>query len=296
VKDGKVVLIFSSEDGADDGIGRYTSRLAMAESEDGKTFTVRPQPILFPSNDEFEHYEWPGGCEDPRIVATPDGRYLLTYTAWDREVARLSTATSEDLNHWTKHGPAFANAAGGNWVDAWSKAGSVVCETIDDSLVATKILGKYWMYWGEGTIYAATSTNLRDWTPALDAAGRLVEVLRPRMCMFDSELVEPGPPAIRSPRGVTLLYNGKNDATNGDPALTSGAYSAAQALLDADDPSKQIDRTGYPFLKPETPFERTGQYIPGTVFIEGLVPFKGRWLLYFGCADTAISVAEARRK
>jgi predicted GH43/DUF377 family glycosyl hydrolase len=29
------------------------------------------------------------------------------------------------------------------------------------------------------------------------------------------------------------------------------------------------------------------------VFVEGLVPFGGRWLLYYGTADSLIGVAEA---
>ncbi len=32
-------------------------------------------------------------------------------------------------------------------------------------IVATKINGKYWMYWGESNIYAAVSDNLVDWIP-----------------------------------------------------------------------------------------------------------------------------------
>jgi beta-1,2-mannosidase len=296
VLDGKVYLVFRAEDGTGQGLGRYTSRLGLAESDDGVSFTVLPKPVLHPAKDAAAGHEWPGGCEDPRIVAAADGRFVLTYTAWDGKVARLSVATSTDLMHWKKHGPAFAKAGGGQWLDLWSKAGSIVCELKDDNLLAVKIKGKYWMYWGEGTIYVASSPNLLDWTPACDEAGRLIPVLNPRMCMFDSEMVEPGPPALLTPQGIVLLFNAKNDGTTGDPALRGGAYTAAQALFDADDPGKFLDRTNWPFLKPETPYEETGQYEPGKVFVEGLVPFKEKWLLYYGCADSAIGVAEAPRK
>jgi predicted GH43/DUF377 family glycosyl hydrolase len=109
-------------------------------------------------------------------------------------------------------------------------------------------------------------------------------------------MVEPGPPAVLTPQGIVLIFNAKNDGTNGDPALKGGAYSAAQALFAADDPSCFLDRTNWPFLKPEAAYEDTGQYEPGTTFAAGLVPFKGKWLLYYGCADSSIGVAEAERK
>ena len=38
-------------------------------------------------------------------------------------------------------------------------------------------------------------------------------------------------------------------------------------------------------------FEKSGQYKDGTVFIEGLVFFKGKWFLYYGCADSLVGVA-----
>ena len=38
-------------------------------------------------------------------------------------------------------------------------------------------------------------------------------------------------------------------------------------------------------------FEKSGQYKDGTVFIEGLVYYKGKWYLYYGCADSLVGVA-----
>ena len=39
------------------------------------------------------------------------------------------------------------------------------------------------------------------------------------------------------------------------------------------------------------PFEKSGQYVNGTVFIEGMVYFKHKWFLYYGCADSRVAVA-----
>ncbi|MBV3655346.1 hypothetical protein KSY17_01100, partial [Bacteroides sp. MSK.18.22] len=32
-------------------------------------------------------------------------------------------------------------------------------------------------------------------------------------------------------------------------------------------------------------------YVDGTVFIEGMVYFKNKWYLYYGCADSKVGVA-----
>lgn len=66
---------------------------------------------------------------------------------------------------------------------------------------------------------------------------------------------------------------------------------AGQALFAADAPARLVARLDEPFFKPEMPFEKTGQYSAGTTFIEGLVFFKGKWFLYYGCADSLVGVA-----
>jgi hypothetical protein len=65
---------------------------------------------VFPAKDKQKAREWPGGVEDPRIVESEDGTYVLTYTQWNRKTYSVGIATSRDLTHWTKHGPAFLKA------------------------------------------------------------------------------------------------------------------------------------------------------------------------------------------
>lgn len=54
-------------------------------------------------------------------------------------------------------------------------------------------------------------------------------------------------------------------------------------------------RDDAPFFAPALPWERRGQYAAGTTFIEGLVPFGGAWLLYYGAADSAVGVARSTK-
>ena len=283
VKDGKVFLLYRAEDATGtQEIGGHTSRLGLAESSDGLHFTRRETPVLYPDTDAQRQYEWPGGVEDPRIVQSDDGRYILTYTQWNRDVPRLAVATSRDLISWTKHGPAFAHAAA-TYMRTESKSGAILSRIEGDHLIATRVNGKYWMYFGVPDLRIATSDNLVDWTPVEDAQGRAVKVLSARPEHFDSWLVEAGPPALLTPAGILVLYNAGS--------LPSHTYSAGQALFDPRDPTKLIARSDSAFIKPTESYERTGQYTAGTTFVEGLVPFRSRWYLYYGTADSRVGVA-----
>jgi predicted GH43/DUF377 family glycosyl hydrolase len=292
VKNNKVYVLFRAEDVPGAGIGMRTSRIGIAVSDDGIHFKKYPNPVLYPDSSRFIKYDYPGGCEDPRIVETAAGTYVLLYTSWNRDVARLSVATSSDLFHWKKQGPAFLKAYHGKFLNTWSKSGSVVTQLKNGKFIAAKINGKYWMYWGEGPVYLATSTDLVNWTPVTAKDGELVSILTARKKMFDSQIVEPGPPAILTDKGILLLYNGKNAETgDADPALPKGIYCGGQALFDAKHPEKLLDRCATYFIKPSLPHEVNGQYKSGTTFIEGLVYFKQQYFLYYGTADSMVGVA-----
>ena len=288
VRNGQVCLLYRAEDDSGAGVGGHTSRIGLAESADGLHFTRRPVPALFPTNDDQKPCDWTGGDEDPRIVETEDGGYVLTYTSWNRQTARLSVAISRDLVHWDKRGPVFS----GPFRDLWSKSGAILTRRTGDHLVATQVNGHYWMYWGEGSVHAATSSDLVHWDPIVDAKGDLVTLLAPRPGHFDSGLCESGPPALLTGKGILFLYNGKNsDGAGGDPTLKPGTYSGGQALFDAHDPTRLLARGDTYFFTPERPYEKSGQYAAGTVFLEGLVHFGNRWHLYYGTADSHVATA-----
>jgi beta-1,2-mannosidase len=292
VRNNKVYILFRAEDLPGVGIGMRTSRIGLAVSDDGIHFKKNPEPVLYPDSSEFIKYDYPGGCEDPRIVETEKGRYVVMYTSWNRDVARLSVATSNDLVNWKKQGPVFLKAYNGKFANIWSKSGSVVTKQKNGKFIAAKINGKYWMYWGEGPVYLATATDLINWMPVTDKNNELVPMLTKRKNMFDSHVVEPGPPAILTNKGIVLLYNGKNaDNEDADPALPKGIYCGGQALFDAKHPEKLLDRCKTYFIKPDLPHEVKGQYTSGTTFIEGLVYFKGQYFLYYGTADSMVGVA-----
>ncbi|WEK35893.1 MAG: GH92 family glycosyl hydrolase [Candidatus Pseudobacter hemicellulosilyticus] len=292
VRNGKIYVLYRAEDKSGVGIGQRTSRLGIAESRDGIVMKRSPHPVFYPSNDNQKEFEWPGGCEDPRIAVTEDGTYVMLYTQWNKKVARLAVAHSRDLKTWTKHGPAFYKAYNGKFADLFSKSASIVTKLVNGRQVIARVNGKYMMYWGERFMNIATSDDLKNWEPMLDDKGKLKLLITPRPHYFDSDFTECGPPAVITDKGIVVLYNGKNKAGKaGDPNYTANTYAAGQVLFDLNDPTKVISRLDKPFFVPTESFEKSGQYPAGTVFVEGLVYHQKKWFLYYGCADSRVGVA-----
>ena len=295
VKDGKVMLLYRCEDNPKAHLGGRTSRIGLAESTDGIHFKKYPTPVLYPDKDEYAQYDSPGGCEDPRVVMTEDGLYVMTYTSWNYKTPRLSIAFSRNLTKWEKKGPAFYTAYNGQFRNTDSKSGSIITKRVGNNYVAAKIDGHYWMYWGEHGVNLAWSDNLHDWYPELDASKNLRYLITPRSGKFDSSLTECGPPALLTNEGVVLLYNGKNSdrAETSSKDLPQGTYSVGRVVFDPRDLHKVTARSEQPFLRPTLVHEVTGQYSAGTTFAEGLVYFNRKWFLYYGTADSFVGLAIA---
>jgi predicted GH43/DUF377 family glycosyl hydrolase len=261
VKDGKVVLLYRAQ--GEDG----RSSIGLATSRDGVRFTRRPEPVLVAT----EPYELPGGCEDPRVVLVR-GTYYMTYTGYDGTSARLCLATSRDLLSWTKHGPLFPDFVTRGVDKPWSKSGAILTTRID---------GEYVMYFGDKDICWATSSDVIHWTPGpVDDP-----VMRPQPGTYSDELLEPGPPPLITENGYILLIH-NSAARDPDGNLI---YRAGQALIDPAKPKEELARLTTPFLVPETPEEIEGQ-VNNVVFVEGLVAYKGEWLMYYGQGDAGVGV------
>jgi len=287
IRDGKVHLLYRAQD----SLG--VSRIGLAISSDGIHFKKNVKPILYPENDHFLRFEAKGGIEDPRIVETEDGGYFLTYTAYDGKTARLCGAFSKDLLNWEKIGPLFNSP---KYIDVWSKSGAIIVKQLANHLIAEKIDGYYWMYFGDTNLFLAKSTDLRNWEICEDAENKeRIAVMNPRKGFFDSRLVEPGPYALHTTKGILLLYNGSNAANFGVHYLPKFAYAAGQALFETHNPYKLIHRSLSPFIWPNKKYEQVGE-VNEVCFIEGLVPFAGKWFLYYGTADSKIAVATTSQK
>lgn len=267
----RVYLLYRAEGPSPRSDRPFVSRIGLAVSSDGIVFVRDPEPVLEPTEPEEK-----AGCEDPRLVQI-DGTFYLTYTAYDGKVARLALARSQDLRRWERLGVLFPDE---RWEEHYPKeefrprAG----HSKSGAILTTKVAGNYWMYFGEKHIWVAYSSDLLSWKVIADP------VLSPREGRYDARLVEPGPPPLLLPdQGIWLGYNA---------ADLNRRYTFSQVLLDPNDPTRVLRRSEEPLLEPTTSHELEGQ-VPRVVFGEGLVQFKGRWLLYYGMADSRIGVAIA---
>jgi predicted GH43/DUF377 family glycosyl hydrolase len=244
--------------------------------------------VLYPDEDAFKQYEWTGGTEDGRVMQREDGLFIYLYCASNGKHSRQAVATSRDLVHWNKQGPACLKAYDGKYLDQVWKGGSVISRYYDDGrVVATKINGKYWMYLFNYNV--AYSDDCINWTPVIDSKGEMIRVLPTRRGggKFDGRLIEPGPPPIITPKGILVLYHGgeNNGKRGGDPNLPDRNYAGGQALFDLNDPTKLIARCDNYFLTPRMPYELNNSVGAPVCFMEGLVRFKGKWLLYYEAGD-----------
>ncbi len=268
--DGDEVVLLYRAHGAD-----LISHVGLARSTDGIEFRREAAPIMSPEHD-YERY----GCEDPR-VAYIDGVYYLTYTGWDRRVAQLCLATSTDLYTWTKHGPVFEDFDTFKTMDPrghnWSKAGVIVPHQID---------GRWWMYFGEGGIYWATSDDLIHWTPGTSDEDPMYA---PTPGAWDADLVEIGTQPVYTDTGLMVfLTNGARRYVHHDRVDVD--YRCGQIVIDPNRPTQVLARLNEPWLAPQTHEDRHG-LVSNVTFVEGLVFFQGRWLAYYGQSDTTLAVA-----
>jgi predicted GH43/DUF377 family glycosyl hydrolase len=304
VKDNKVYVLYRAEDSSrsQPAAGKYdwgTSRIGIATSDDGRHFQRYTEPVLYPAEDEMKISEWPGGCQDPRVVETRDGTFVMTYTAWDGKFARLAVATSKDLFHWKKQGLAFRHQLDGRFSrNFWSKSGSIVCKREGARFLAEKIDGKYWMYFNDSGIMLASSDNLTDWKIVLDEKGiepLIIAPMRKGAQWFDQECTESGSQAFITQDGIFMIYNGMSPQRP-DLALTGRIWSAGQILFDLKDMKKVIGRTDRDFFHPERDYEKQNVTkgaggANNVTFISNLVYFGGKWRFYYGCADSRVACA-----
>jgi predicted GH43/DUF377 family glycosyl hydrolase len=81
------------------------------------------------------------------------------------------------------------------------------------------------------------------------------------------------------------------NASDWTPKVPSrGSWTLGQALINRTDLSAVLKHADQPFLYPELDWEKQG-FTGLTTVANTLVPFQGRWLLYYGAADRVIGLA-----
>jgi predicted GH43/DUF377 family glycosyl hydrolase len=270
------------------------------ESEDGIHFRhLSDQPVFTPQMAGSPY----GSVQDPRVVKI-DGIYYMTYAfrpyAWNSNPTGVGVPESYEPTF-----PEFSGRSEENMTRSgiavstdrlhWQHRCWPTPKELDDRdviLFPEKIDGRFALlrrplqFVGPqyGTdypgIWICYSEDLETWTaPEL--------VIKPEYAWEDNRIGGATPP-IKTEAGWLVLYHG---VENQNPAIRRVCYRLGALLLDLDNPTKVLARTGNFIMEPETYYERYGLYIPNVVFPTANVVVDGLLYLYYGVCDTAIALA-----
>jgi predicted GH43/DUF377 family glycosyl hydrolase len=259
--DGKIIhLLYRAV-----GKGRW-SCLGYAQSKDGINFKRFEKPILKfePKQKIFPRSKYDfRGIEDPRITKIGD-IYYITYifTSPEWMGSRAYLIKTKDFKKI-------------------EELGEILPEIDDRNVVLfpERINGKYVLYHRIlPSIWIAYSNNLKKWE------GHQI-IMTPRKGKWDSYKIGPAGPPIKTEKGWLLFYHGVDEKST---------YRLGVALFDLNDPSKLIARQAEPILEPEE-YEETWGVTPNVVFSCGAVEKDGKYYIYYGAADTVISLATVKK-
>lgn len=233
-------------------------------SEDGLSWKIGDSPIefagTFPGLPESE-YKY-----DPRVVFIEDRYYIIWCNGYHGPGIGMGYTFDFKTFHrmenplmpCNRNGVLFPRRIGGNF--------ALLSRPSDAGHTAF------------GDIFYSESPDMTFW-------GRHRHVMGPT-AGWQSTKVGAGPAPIETGEGWLLLYHGVLTSCNGY------VYSFGAALLDLDEPWKVIARSSPYLLSPQRDYECVGD-VPNVVFPCACLADgeTGRLAVYYGCADTTVSIA-----
>lgn len=260
-------------------------------------------PVIFPQSDSESH-----GVEDPRIVKIED-QYYLTYTAYDGVNAFGALAVSKDLIRFEKQGLVVPQITYEEFRHLAETKGAINDKYLryNDQSHSRENTSKSTYLWDKNVIFFPRRINgklyfLHRIRPDIQivAVKDLNELthefwqnyfLNFRECIVLSpehkhevSYIGGGCPPIETENGWLLIYHGVHDTVKGY------VYSACAALLDLENPQKEIARLPHALFKPELEWELKGE-VNNVCFPTGTALFDDTLYIYYGAADEQIACA-----
>ncbi len=293
--------------------------LARVVVEDGVPVGVERRGVVLEPDRGWERGVGNAGVEDPRVTWIETlGLHVMTYVAFGPLGPRTAVAVSEDLKNWRRLGPALFLFDDDLDMDLnlFHNKDTVFFPepvTAPDGREALAVLHR--PMWnlsetkaGEGVRVPAGITDERQsiWIAyiPLDAVRADLSALvlweQSRMLAgpqyaFEELKIGGGPAPLRVPEGWLMIHHGVTGVIDNAFAQQQNVnYAAGAMLLDADDPTRVLDRTTEPLLAPETDDERSG-IVPNVVFPTAIEEIDGKYYVFYGMADSKIGVALLER-
>jgi len=266
------------------------------------------KPFMVP---EFEYESQ--GVEDARVVKIED-LYYMTYTGYDGTNARGALATSTDLLHFKKSGLIFPPITYSEFVYLAESSGKVNENYYHNHKFYYQEADpeKKIMLWDKNVIFfprkikdqfvflhrirpgiqIARVNNIKEinkefWENYFLTLDEHI-VLDP-VYKHESSYIGGGCPPIETEHGWLLIYHGVEETDKGR------VYSACAALLDLDDPQRELARLPYALFSPEYDWELIGE-VNNVVFPTGTALFGNTLFIYYGAADSLIACASVSLK
>jgi predicted GH43/DUF377 family glycosyl hydrolase len=262
--DDKVCLLMRVED------RRGISHLTLARSKNGiSNWKIDSQPTILPLPEKYPEEKW--GIEDPRIVFLEEKRVIaITYTAYSEFGPLVSLITTTDFQNFTRYGPVMPP------------------ENKDAALFPIRYNGRWVMI--HRPVVKMPGTGAHIWiafSPDLNYWGDYQVLIKARRgSWWDANKIGISPPPLRTDKGWLILYHGVKSTASGI------IYRLGLALLDLKNPHKVNARSDEWVFSPEEYYEMIGD-VDKVVFPCGWIQENDNILLYYGCADSRISLARA---
>jgi beta-1,2-mannobiose phosphorylase / 1,2-beta-oligomannan phosphorylase len=269
------------------------------------TVLYRNQTPLMVSEFDYESQ----GIEDPRVVHI-DGIFYMSYAAYDGTNALGAVATSTDLKTWNKQGIIVPQITYQEFKNLTNSSGPLNdkylrynehqrrYESTSDTILVwdknviffpERIHGKLCFFHRikpdiQVVLFIDTLADLTPafWNNYLNNFSDHI-VMTPKYT-HEMSYIGGGCPPVKTKDGWLIIYHGVHDSVEGY------VYSACAALLDLDDPKKEIARLPYPLFFPEFGWELTGE-VNNVCFPTGAILIEDELFIYYGAADERIACA-----
>jgi predicted GH43/DUF377 family glycosyl hydrolase len=261
------------------------------------------KPVIVPELDFETH-----GVEDARLVKIDD-LYYLTYTGYDGTNARGALATSKDLINFEKRGiivPPVTYIEFLYLLESADRVNSKYYRNHKFYYLEEDTTKKIFL-WDKNVIFFPRRINgklcfLHRIRPGIQIAeiedlqeltngfwkdycqNLQKHIVMDPIYLHESKYIGGGCPPIETEFGWLLIYHGVEETSDGL------VYSACAALLDLNDPSRELARLPYALFTPEYDYELFGE-VNNVVFPTGTALFENTLFIYYGAADSIIACA-----
>lgn len=277
-RDGRYYMVFRNDYGHQGGGSFKGTNIGLAESEDGLTWAVRPEPLYMLRNEEIRR------AYDPRLIVIEDRMYMCMAVDTRHGIRGAIASVSDDFSRI-----------------------EIISMTVPDNrnmvLFPQKIGGEFvrlerpFPVYGRGgrdrfDIWISFSPDLIYWGKSQLLAG--VEDFP-----FANDKIGPGAPPVLTDEGwLAVCHSVDIDPARGKNGWEDAwkkRYCATLMLLDKENPAKVLGICKTPLLAPETPYERDEGFRTNVIFPTAAVRLDDdRLRVYYGAADTVIAGVEAK--